>query len=243
MTSLAAEITPLDEAGGSHARHIAIIMDGNSRWAKANNKPVREGHRQGSQALKKLLENCRGLGIDYLTVYAFSAENWNRPADEVSDLMELLRYYLRHEVKTLHKNGVRIRFIGDRNKLSTDIQKELKRTETLTQNNHELTLIIALSYGSRQEILRAMQAITAKGTPPEAIDEAMISAHLDTADIPDPDLLVRTGGDMRISNYLLWQMAYTELYFTDCLWPDFSIEHLKEAMNTYGQRERRFGGR
>lgn len=224
-------------------RHIAIIMDGNGRWAKQHHKPLREGHRQGSQALKKLIENCRNLQIDFITVYAFSSENWNRPKDEVSDLMELLRYYLRHEVKTLHKNNVKIRFIGDRTALSSDIQQELDRTEALTANNDAITLIIALSYGSRQEITRAMQAIAAKGIAAESINEALIAEHLDTAGLPDPDLLIRTGGDMRISNYLLWQMAYTELYFTDILWPDFTIDHLKDAIAAFGLRERRFGGR
>jgi len=224
-------------------RHIAIIMDGNGRWARSHGKPIHEGHRQGSQALKKLLENCRNLGLEYLTVYAFSAENWSRPKEEVSSLMELLRYYLRHEVKTLHKNNIKIRFIGERNQLSEDIQKELERTESLTANNSALTLIIALSYGSRQEIVRAMQKLAQQNLPAEAITEAVIAQHLDTAGIPDPDLLVRTGGDHRISNYLLWQMAYTELYFTDCLWPDFTIESLHEAIEVYGLRERRFGGR
>jgi undecaprenyl diphosphate synthase len=231
------------QASGSTPAHIAIIMDGNSRWAKANGKPVREGHRQGSQALKRLVENCRGQGIDYLTVYAFSSENWNRPEAEVSDLMELLRYYLRHEVKTLHKNGARIRFIGDRAALSDDIQSELTRAEELTQNNQEITLVIALSYGSRQELTRAMQAIARVGIAPEAITQEVIAQHLDTAGIPDPDLLIRTGGEQRISNYLLWQSAYAELYFTDTLWPDFTIEHLREAMDEFALRERRFGGR
>ena len=227
----------------TNPRHIAIIMDGNGRWAKQQRKPLREGHRQGSQALKNLLENSRDLGLEYITVYAFSSENWNRPKDEVSDLMELLRYYLRHEIKTLHKHDVKIRFIGDRSRLSDDIQRELERTENLTQNNSAITLIIALSYGSRQELVRATQAISAQNIPVHEIDEACIEAHLDTAGIPDPDLLIRTGGDMRISNYLLWQMAYTELYFTDILWPDFTIEHLKEAIAAYSLRDRRFGGR
>ncbi len=222
---------------GCTPSHIAIIMDGNSRWAKANGKPVREGHRQGSQALKRLIENCRGQGISYLTVYAFSSENWNRPQAEVSDLMELLRYYLRHEVKTLHKNGARIRFIGDRGALSDDIQSELTRTEKLTEANKKITLVIALSYGSRQELTRAVQAIAREGIPPEAITQDVITQHLDTADIPDPDLLIRTGGEQRISNFLLWQSAYAEL------WPDFTIDHLREAMDEFALRERRFGGR
>lgn len=236
-----------DQPDGSIPRHIAIIMDGNSRWAAANGKSVREGHRKGSDALKSLIENSRGLGVEYFTVYAFSSENWNRPQSEISDLMELLRFYLRHEVKTLHKSGVRIQFIGDRAMLSDDIQKELVQTEQLTAGNRELTLVIALSYGSRQELRRSMQTIAREAAAgklnPEDIDEYTVLAHLDTANIPDPDLLIRTAGEQRLSNFLLWQAAYSELYFTDVLWPDFTIEHLKEAIDEYGLRERRFGGR
>lgn len=227
--------------------HIAIIMDGNSRWAKQRSKPLREGHRQGSEALKALLEECRDLPLDYLTVYAFSSENWNRPKSEVSDLMELLRYYLRHEVKKLHKNNVRIRFIGDRSLLSEDIQAELIKTETLTQKNDAITLTIALSYGSRQELRQTMQTIAKEVASGKLnaneIDDYTVLAHLDTAALPDPDLLIRTGGEMRLSNFLLWQAAYSELYFTDTLWPDFTIDHLKQAIEEYGLRERRYGGR
>lgn len=243
MVLLASQMTPLEAAEASPPRHIAVIMDGNGRWAKARNVPLREGHRHGMKALKKLLEDAESIALEYLTVYAFSAENWNRPNTEVTDLMELLRYYLRHEVKALHKKQVKIRFIGDRSALSDDIQSELARAEALTQHNTRLTFCVALSYGSRQEMVRAFKSMAAAGIEADAISEETISAHLDTAGIPDPDLLIRTGGDMRISNYLLWQMAYTELYFTEILWPDFTIDALREAISAYSQRDRRFGGR
>lgn len=228
-------------------RHIAIIMDGNGRWAEAHGRPRKLGHQKGSEALKNLVTNCKGMGIDYITVYAFSSENWNRSDGEVTDLMDLLRYYLRREVKTLHKNNVRIQFIGDRSALADDIQEELIATEELTKQNTALHLTIALSYGARQEMMRTIKTIAQEIAKDqlrvEDIDEYTVLAHLDTANLPDPDLLIRTGGEQRLSNFLLWQSAYTELYFTDTLWPDFTIEHLKDAMDDYAQRERRFGGR
>lgn len=228
--------------------HIAIIMDGNGRWAKQHSVMRAKGHRQGAEAIRALLEACKTRAhIKYVTLYAFSTENWNRPKDEVSDLMELLRHYIRHEAKTMHKEGVRLRFIGDRAALSKDIQKELADVETLTANNTALTLVIALSYGSRQELANAMKRIGQKiadgALKPDAVTEQVISEHLDTSDIPDPDLLIRTGGDERLSNFLLWQSAYTELYFTEVLWPDFSGAHLNKAIECFSQRERRFGGR
>lgn len=227
--------------------HIAIIMDGNGRWAAARHLPRKAGHQRGADALRNLLEGCPTLGVSHITVYAFSSENWGRPGEEVSDLMDLMRFYLRREVKTLHKNGVRIRFIGNRARLSADIQHELHTAESLTQANSSLNLTVALSYGSRQELVHAMQTLAAKvasGTcEVTRIDERTIEAHLDTATLPDPDLLIRTGGEKRLSNFLLWQSAYTELYFTDTLWPDFSVEHLKVAIEDFCGRERRFGGR
>jgi undecaprenyl diphosphate synthase len=228
--------------------HIAIIMDGNGRWAKQRDVARVKGHRQGAEALRTLLDSCKQRPhIKYLTLYAFSTENWKRPETEVNDLMDLLRYYLSREAKTLHKEGIRIRFIGERTALSKDIQKELAEVEVLTRENTHFTLIIALSYGSRQEIATAMKRIGQKiadGTlKPDAINEQVISQHLDTTDIPDPDLLIRTGGDERLSNFLLWQSAYTELYFTEVLWPDFSGEELDKAIECFSQRERRFGAR
>ncbi len=227
--------------------HVAVIMDGNGRWAEKRRLPRKLGHKRGAEALKGLIEDMDGLGVEYLTVYAFSSENWQRSDDEVSDLMELLRFYLRREIDTLHDNNIRIRFIGDRTQLSEDIQSELQHAETLTANNTRLTFTVALSYGSRQEIIRAIQQIATRVKAgeivPEAIDESLLLASLDTHDLPDPDLLIRTGGEQRLSNYLLWQSAYTELYFTEVLWPDFTIEHLQDAINDYGRRERRFGTR
>lgn len=228
-------------------RHIAIIMDGNGRWAQARHLPRKMGHQRGADALRGMLEGCRELAVEYITIYAFSSENWNRSEPEVSDLMELMRFYLRKEVKNLHKNKVRVCFIGDRLRLSADIQKELQAAEELTAGNTSLCLTVALSYGSRQEMVRGIQKIAQKVASgelaPDAIDEQMLMSHLDTTALPDPDLLIRTGGDQRLSNFLLWQSAYTELYFTDTLWPDFTIDHLKAAIADYQGRERRFGGR
>lgn len=245
--AVATHSTPPFDATDNIPRHIAIIMDGNGRWARKHGKKTREGHRKGSEALKNLLADARDLGVSYLTVYAFSSENWQRPPAEVTDLMELLRFYLRHEVRKINEEGIRLRFIGDRSQLSDDIRQEIQRAETLTAGNRALNLIIALSYGSRQELLGSVRRIAqevAKGLlNPEEIDEYTMLAHLDTAALPDPDLLIRTGGEQRLSNFLLWQTAYTELYFTDVLWPDFTIDHLKEAIACYRSRERRFGGR
>jgi undecaprenyl diphosphate synthase len=217
--------------------HIAIIMDGNGRWAKRHGKMRKAGHKQGSETVRTLLDNSRDLGVEIFTVYAFSSENWQRSAEEVSDLMELLRYYLRHEIRKLHKDGVKVCFIGDRSALPADLQKELEDTEALTANNTALTLVVALSYGSRQELIRAANRVEGE------ITEEKLAAELDTAAFPEPDLLIRTGGEKRMSNFLLWQCAYTELYFTETLWPDFTIEHLREAIADYAQRERRFGRR
>lgn len=228
--------------------HVAVIMDGNGRWAQQRGIPRKLGHRQGAEALRKLLEHCRTLPfLTHLTVYAFSSENWKRSDDEVNDLMELLAHYLTRESRTLHAQGVRMRFIGDRSKLSDDIRASLNAVETLTENNTTFTLVIALSYGSRQEMVRALQRIASTietdKRPVGTISEEDINNALDTAGIPDPDLLIRTGGDQRLSNFLLWQSAYTELYFTEVLWPDFTPDHLRQAIECFGQRERRFGAR
>ena len=241
-------ITPPAEGAAKQPTHIAIIMDGNGRWAQQRGIPRKLGHKQGAESLRRLLEHCRELPfLSHLTVYAFSSENWKRSDDEVNDLMELLAQYLTRESKTLHKNGVRIRFIGDRTRLSDTIRQNLSDVETLTAANTVFTLVIALSYGSRQEISRAVQAIVARvkdGTlEPSQISESTLTDTLDTFGIPDPDLLVRTGGDQRLSNFLLWQSAYTELYFTEVLWPDFTPDHLRQAIESFGQRERRFGAR
>ncbi len=225
--------------------HIAIIMDGNGRWAKARHLPRTAGHKKGADAARAAIEACVELRVPCLTLYAFSSENWNRPEEEVGELMNLLKFYLGRELASLHKNGVRMRFIGDRSRLSEDIRERLAQAEELTANNTRLWLQVALSYGSRQEIVQAARAlaeqVSAGTLDLAAIDEKLLERHLYTAGLPDPDLLIRTGGDQRISNFLLWQCAYTEFYFTDTLWPDFSKENLREAIEDFRGRERRFG--
>jgi undecaprenyl diphosphate synthase len=226
-------------------KHVAIIMDGNGRWAKARGLPRTAGHRKGVEAVRRTVEAARELGIPYLTMFGFSSENWRRPEGEVFDLMQLLRFYLRSEIAELHKNGVRLRVIGDRTKLSGDIVTMIGKAEELTCGNTNLNLIIALSYGSRQEITdttRQMVLDALEGRlRPEDITEESFSARLLTRDIPDPDLMVRTSGEQRISNFLLWQSAYTELVFVDTLWPDFTKRDLEDAIREFNQRDRRYG--
>lgn len=225
--------------------HIAIIMDGNGRWAKARHLPRTAGHKKGADSARAAIEACVEFGVPYLTLYAFSHENWNRPADEVEELMSLLSFYLGKELAALHKNGVKLTFIGDRTRLSPDIRTRLDDAERMTQNNTRLNLAVALSYGSRQEIAHAARLLAEKAAEgviaPEDIDEHTLAAHLYTSGMPEPDLLIRTGGDQRISNFLLWQCAYTEFYFTDVLWPDFKPQDLKDAIEDFRTRERRFG--
>jgi len=226
-------------------RHIAIIMDGNGRWAKARGLPRIAGHRRGADAVRRTLEAAGELGVPYLTLFGFSSENWKRPHDEVDDLMGLLRHYLRGEIAELHRNGVRLRVIGDRGRLSADIVALIENAEALTRDNQSINLTVALSYGGRAEIVAAARAVAAKAAAgrlaPEAIDEALIAAHLFTADLPDPDLLIRTSGEQRISNFLLWQCAYAELVFTKTLWPDFGRAELEQAITEFSGRERRYG--
>ena len=229
-------------------QHIAIIMDGNGRWAKERGVSRVRGHSEGAEALRRLLDACKTRPfIKHLTLYAFSTENWNRAPDEVEDLMNLLRHYIKRESATLHENGVRMRFIGNRASLANDIQSDLTEVEALTAANTRLTVTIALSYGARQELICTMRRIAEKVATgeikPAEITEATITSHLHTAGTPDPDLLIRTGGEERLSNFLLWQSAYTELYFSELLWPDFAAEHLDRAIESFGQRERRFGAR
>ncbi len=225
--------------------HIAVIMDGNGRWARKKTLPRTAGHKAGAESAREIIKSCVKHKIRYLTLYAFSSENWNRPEDEVKDLMGLLKFYLGKELDSLHKNGVCVKIIGDRARLSNDIREKIEKAELLTGNNSTLTLQVALSYGSRQEITHAVQAIAQKveaGTlSSNAIDEDLFARHLYTSPLPDPDLLIRTGGEQRISNYLLWQCAYTEFYFTDTLWPDFRENDLVAAIDDFYTRERRFG--
>jgi len=226
-------------------RHIAIIMDGNGRWAQARGLPRIAGHRQGAEAVRRTVRAAAELGIPYLTLFGFSSENWKRPLEEVDDLMGLLRHYLRGEIAELHKNGVRLRVIGDIARLAPDIVTLIANAENLTRENTGVILTIALSYGGRAEIVAAVRALARKCVEgrlaPAAIDEAVISEHLFTADIPDPDLLIRTSGEQRISNFLLWQCAYSELVFTKTLWPDFNRADLEQAIADFGCRERRYG--
>ena len=226
--------------------HVAIIMDGNGRWAKARGLPRIAGHRKGVEAVRTATRTCIDLGIEYLTIYAFSSENWKRPMREVDDLMGLLRLYVRREVSELRKNGVRLRFIGDRARLSDDIQNLLAEAEAKTAGNHQLILTVAVNYGAQQEIVEAVRQIAREAAAGELsvgdIDEAVFERHLQTAGMPDPDLLIRSSGEQRLSNFLLWQSAYTELAFTTTLWPDFSRESLEDAIREYQKRERRYGG-
>ena len=225
--------------------HIAIIMDGNGRWAKKRGLPRTLGHRKGAEVVKEICKAAEKAGIKYLTLYAFSTENWKRSEDEVSALMDLLRQYLKSDLQELQEHGVRIRFIGERQMLAPDIVENMTKLEEQTVANDKMTLCIALSYGSRQEIIHAAQriALLAKrgDITIDDIDEKLFSDMLYTKDIPDPDILIRTSGEQRISNYLLWQMAYTEFFFTDTLWPDFNEKLLLEIIDSYKSRERRYG--
>ncbi len=241
-----AVVSPDSEALENVPRHVAIILDGNGRWAKSKGMPRVYGHSVGAKNVETICRVAWNLGIEYLTLYAFSTENWNRPVDEVSAIMNLLRNYLKTIKKKAKKNNMRIRFIGDRSRLAEDIQKSIEDVETFSSEFDGLKLQIAVNYGSRDEITRAVNEILSdreKGILEKAapITEEMISARLDTRDIPDPDLLIRTSGEVRLSNYLLWQCAYTEFYFVGIHWPDFNEEALKEAIRVYANRSRRFG--
>jgi undecaprenyl diphosphate synthase len=226
-------------------RHIAIIMDGNGRWAQARGLPRIAGHRRGAEAVRRTLVAATEIGIPYLTLFGFSSENWKRPLEEIDDLMGLLRLYLRGEIAELHRNGVRLRVIGDIGRLSPDIAKLIANAEALTCDNKAINLTIALSYGGRAEIVAATREIAAKVAGGELalknIDEQLIAGSLFTADLPDPDLLIRTSGEQRLSNFLLWQCAYAELVFAKTLWPDFGRQDLEQAIAEYRCRERRYG--
>ncbi len=239
--------SPLGVAEGAGLRHLAIIMDGNGRWAKARHLPRVAGHRAGVEAVRRVVEAAPDLGIEVLTLYAFSSENWKRPADEVADLMGLLRHYIRSEINELHRNGVRLDFIGDYSVLKPDIVAMLEAARSLTAGNTRMTLIIALNYGGQDEMLRAVRAIAedarAGRIDPAAIGAETLAAKLDTAGLPAPDLILRTSGEMRLSNFLLWQSAYAEFICTETLWPDFDAAALAAAVAEFATRERRFGGR
>jgi undecaprenyl diphosphate synthase len=226
-------------------QHVAIIMDGNGRWARSRGMPRVAGHRASVKVVRKVIEDCARLNVSYLTLFAFSSENWRRPPDEVGMLMGLFLDALVREVAELHKNQVRMRFIGDRSALGSELTERMREAEELTAGNTGLGLMVAVAYGGRWDIAQACRRLALEAAAGQLIaaeiSEAQIAARLALAGIPDPDLLIRTGGEQRISNFLLWNLAYTELYFSDALWPEFSPQHLQSAFDFYAQRERRFG--
>ncbi|MBL4758186.1 MAG: isoprenyl transferase [Rhizobiales bacterium] len=240
-------VAPEGIVDGNHQlpTHIAVIMDGNGRWAQERGLARTQGHRAGLEALRLCIQNAGDRGIRYLTIFAFSSENWSRPKSEVDDLMGLLKTFIRRDLKKLHKNGVQVRMIGNRSNLKTDILNQIEEAETLTRDNSKMTLVVAFNYGARNEIVRVVQGLVASAEngkiSPEDITEELISSQLDTAGIPEPDLLIRTSGEERISNFLLWQCAYTEFVFTDIYWPDFDGQALDNAIEEYSHRNRRFG--
>jgi undecaprenyl diphosphate synthase len=227
-------------------RHVAIIMDGNGRWAAARGLPRVEGHRRGVIALRKTVRAANELGIGVLTIFSFSSENWSRPQSEIRDLMSLLRRFIRNDLADLHKTNVRVRVIGERADLTPDIRNLLAEAEDLTRDNDGLTLVVAFNYGARQEIARAVRRladeVAAGRLPASAITPELIARYLDAPDVPDPDVIIRTSGEQRLSNFLLWQSAYSELVFVPTYWPDFDRAALEGALAEYGRRERRFGG-
>ncbi len=224
-------------------RHVAFILDGNGRWAEKRGLPRLDGHRAGVKNIRRVLKCLNQHGIEYVTLYAFSTENWNRPADEVNGIFDILSEVVGKETRQLHKNGVRIRHIGRLQGLPEGVQRSIKKAVKLTENNSGMTLGVALNYGGRAEILDAISRITADKISPQDIDENLFSKYLYTAGFPDVDLVIRTSGEMRTSNFLIWQSAYSEYYFTPVLWPDFDEEELEKALLAYSQRQRRFGGR
>jgi undecaprenyl diphosphate synthase len=247
IAPLAPPAAPLAAAPSRRPAHVAIIMDGNGRWAEARGLPRIAGHRAGAQAARRTIEQALEHGVPWLTLYAFSSENWRRPAEEVTDLTGLLRHYLRNEIKELAANGVRLRVIGEAHRFPPDVQALIAEAIERTRRNHRLNLTIALSYGGRGEILaavrRAAELVRAGELAPEAIDEETFGQFLFTGEMPDPDLIIRTSGERRLSNFLLWQAAYAELVFLDVLWPDFDACHFAAALADFARRERRFGAR
>ena len=244
MSAATAHLSP--EALASLPRHVAIIMDGNGRWAKERHLPRVEGHREGAESVRAVIRTAGELGIKYLTLYAFSVENWNRPKDEVDTLMKYLARYMKSEFAELNRNNVRLEVIGQVHRLPEFVQKQLKKTQEALAKNNGLTLIMALSYGGRTEIVEAVRSIAAKAKrgelEPADITEAVVADHLYTRAFPDPDVLIRTSGEMRVSNFLLWQISYAELVVTPTLWPDFRKPQFYAALEEYTRRHRRFGG-
>lgn len=230
------------QTGRAVPQHIAIIMDGNGRWARARNLPRMAGHRAGTENIRAIVSEAARLGVRYLTLYAFSTENWTRPSMEVQGLMQILSDFIDRETRNLHEQQVHLRHLGRLEGLSPRLAEKVRYAIELTSANRGLTLAIAFNYGGRADLVDAMRAIAASGVPPEQIDERLIEQHLSTAGMPDPDMVIRTSGEHRLSNFLIWQAAYSEYWFTSIYWPDFRPEHLQQAIGEYGQRERRFGG-
>lgn len=222
-------------------RHVAIIMDGNGRWARKRGLPRLAGHRAGTDNIRRVIDGSAERGVEFLTLYAFSTENWDRPHEEVKGLMGIMEEVIHRETRTLHEQGVRLRHLGKLDRLAPGLQTAVRQAVELTQDNRRITLNIAFNYGGRSEILEAVRSIVRAGIPPEEIDEATLGQHLFISDTPDPDLIIRTAGEMRLSNFLLWQSAYSEYYSTPALWPDFDQAELESALAAYGQRRRRFG--
>jgi undecaprenyl diphosphate synthase len=243
VSSASASPMPVGGDGSAVPRHVAIIMDGNGRWAARRHLPRVAGHRAGMEAVRRTVRAAGQLGIDALTLFAFSSENWRRPAEEVSDLMGLLRFYLKRELDELERNNVRLRLLGDWRRFDRDLVHELDKAVERLSGNNGIDLAIALNYGAHDELVRVMRAIAAEGVPSELIDAAAIEDRLDTCGMPPLDLMIRTSGEARLSNFLLWQAAYAELLFVDTLWPDFDAPDLERAVAEFGRRERRYGGR
>ncbi len=245
---MAIEQTSEDSGGGPVAelpRHVAIIMDGNGRWAQARSRPRHSGHRHGVKAVRRIVEAAGEKGIRYLTLFAFSSENWRRPREEVGTLMNLFIEALQREIDDLHRNNVRLRFVGALEQLNDKLRRRIAAAERMTADNGGLTLVVAVAYGGRWDIVRAAQTLAAEardgGLDPQAIDETRFAGALSLAGVPDPDLMIRTGGEQRISNFLLWNLAYAELYFCDCYWPDFDTREFDAALAHYACRQRRYG--
>ncbi|MCS6839363.1 MAG: isoprenyl transferase [Roseiflexus sp.] len=223
-------------------RHIAIIMDGNGRWARQRHLPRLAGHRAGTENIRRIVTECAEQGVQYLTLYAFSTENWSRPSAEVDGLMRILSDFIDRETINLHREGARLRHLGRLDNISADLRQKILDAIELTRHNTRITLAVAFNYGGRADIVDAVRKLIARGVRPEDVTEEMISDHLSTSGMPDPDLIIRTSGEWRLSNFLIWQAAYSEYWTTPVYWPDFSPEHLRQAIHDYGQRERRFGG-
>jgi len=230
------------EAQSVVPRHVAIVMDGNGRWARKRFMPRVFGHKYGMETVVRVIEDCASRGIEYLTIYAFSSENWKRPNEEVSGLMSLVLVGVSKYLTRLAKDGIRIKVMGDRLAVSEKVRSAWNEAEELTKNNPGLTLTVAFNYGGRWDIVQACQRALAEGVPPEALTEEKLGSYMALAHAPDPDLFIRTGGEVRVSNFLLWQLAYAEFHFTDCLWPDFDAAELDKAIKVFASRDRRFGG-